>query len=470
MKRVAAAYFLSFLFLLVALVVALWVNVEPDVLPSAPGRPLTQRLVEGLHDPIGQVLMQLVLIVLAARLVGALFHRFGQPAVVGEMLAGIALGPSVIGAILPGFMDFVFPKSSFGNLSTLSQMGILLFMFGVGMELDTRLLKDTARSAILVSHMSIAIPFGLGLLGALVLVDPYRGTNTTFLAFSLFIGISMSITAFPVLARILEERRLVGTPLGSIVIASAAIDDVTAWSALAIIVAVAKAHSPFRALWTLSLAVLFIVIAMCGVRPLLARLISGPIQGRQRTATVMVASIVTAFLFALTTQAIGLHSFFGAFVAGVVIPRNAELRKFLHDRLYYLSALVLVPVFFAFTGLRMEIGALRTVSDWAACGLIFLIAIVGKFGGGLIASRVVGMTWRDSAAVGIMMNTRGLVELIALNLGLDLGVLSPKLFTMLVIMAFATTFMTGPILTALGLGLKESDGDDPATAARLTPA
>ena len=337
------------------------------------------------------------------------------------------------------------------------------------MELDTKNLADRARSAILVSHASIVFPFALGATAALGLYETYHGQRTTFLAFALFMGISMSITAFPVLARILQEKKLVSTPVGSVVITSAAVDDVTAWCALAVIVALARAHSPGPAAFTVLLTVAFVLLAFTLVRPMLERLASGDGGKREPSTTMVVSAILTAFGFALLTQAIGVHAFFGAFVAGVVMPRSQLVRKVLHDRLYSLSAVVLVPIFFAFTGLRTQLGLLQTPADWGVCALIFLLAVVGKFGGGIIAARTTGLTWRESAAVGALMNTRGLVELIALNVGLDLGVLSPKVFAMLVVMALATTFMTGPLIGILGLHQATATPDTlPATPEPVT--
>src|SRR5579862_2584595 len=232
MKRVASIYVVSLALFAALMVFVLRADNHPSGPVSTSGRSLVQRLVDGMDDPLSRILMQVVIIVVIARVVGSLFRRIGQPSVVGEMFAGIALGPSVVGAFAPGFTQFVFPKASLANLSTLSQFGILLFMFGVGMELDTKELAAKARSAILVSHLSIIVPFGLGTTSALYLYEEYHGPNAGFLAFALFMGISVSITAFPVLARILQERNLMQSGMGSIALTSAAVDDVTAWSAL----------------------------------------------------------------------------------------------------------------------------------------------------------------------------------------------------------------------------------------------
>lgn len=470
MKKVAALYVASLAIFGIAMFAVLRAGVESNSAPLTSGRSVLKRLIDGLQDPISQVLLQIVLIVVVARLVGKLFRKMGQPAVVGEMYAGIALGPSLLGSVAPGFSNFVFPKASFANLATLSQFGILLFMFGVGMELDTKALRDKARSAILVSHVSIVFPFALGAAAALWLFADYHGPQTTFLAFALFLGISMSITAFPVLARIIQERRLIQTPVGSMVLTSAAVDDVTAWSALAIIIALSRAHSPGPALVSILFTVAFVALAFGVVKPLLDRIAMRDESAGEPTPTAVVAALICAFSFALITDAIGVHAFFGAFIAGIVMPKSPRYRRILHERLYSLSALVLVPIFFAFTGLRTELGLLRSASDWGVCALLFGIAVVGKFGGSAIAARVTGFSWRESAGIGALMNTRGLVELIALNVGLDLGVLSPKIFTMLVLMALATTTMTGPIIGLLGLGAPVEESLVPAFEAEAASA
>ncbi|HTQ11990.1 MAG TPA: cation:proton antiporter [Fimbriimonadaceae bacterium] len=470
MKKLATTYALSVAGFAGVLVAVLHFGSAENSVASSAGRSLLQRLADGLKDPLSLVLLQIVVIVVAARLLGTLFRALGQPAVVGEMLAGIALGPSLVGSLFPNFSEFLFPKSSFANLSTLSQFGILLFMFGVGIELDTKELARKARSAILVSHMSIVVPFGLGTTIALWLYHDYAGSQTAFLPFALFMGISMSITAFPVLARILHERNLVHTPVGSIVVTSAAVDDVTAWCGLAVIVALSRAHNPLNATWTVGLAIVFVICAFTIAKPLLQRLAKVGGEEAEPPASSLVAALVCAFLFGLITEAIGVHAFFGAFVAGVVMPRSPAFRRVLYERMYLVAALVLVPVFFAFTGLRTQIGLLRTPGDWLLCGCVLFCAVLGKLGGGAIAARITGLDWRESFGVGVLMNTRGLVELIALNLGLDLGVLSPKIFAMLVIMALTTTFMTGPLLRALRLdsrapGFIPSPAPEPSTAA-----
>jgi Kef-type K+ transport system membrane component KefB len=368
------------------------------------------------------------------------------------MAVGIALGPSLLGAVAPSVSHFLFPPSSLGSLSILSQVGILLFMFTVGMELDVQLLRRRAQAAVLVSHASIFLPFILGLGSSLFLYRDYGGSNPNFLAFALFMGISMSITAFPVLARILQERGLTGTELGSVALTCAAVDDVTAWGALALIVALARSQSLLGCVLTVVVSVAVACAAFFVMRPALERSVDRSPNPGNPGKNLTVAVFVCAFGCALATEAAGIHALFGAFVSGVAMPKNEAFRTFLRQRVEYFSTLLLVPIFFAFTGLRTQVGLLSTPTDWMICLLLLVLAIAGKFGGSALASRASGLSWRDATALGALMNTRGLIELIALNLGLDLGILSPKIFAMLVLMAVVTTFMTGPVISLLGVG------------------
>ncbi|MEQ1934368.1 MAG: cation:proton antiporter [Fimbriimonadaceae bacterium] len=405
-----------------------------------------------LHSPLGQTLMQVLVIVVAALGAGALFTRLGQPAVIGEMAVGLAFGPSVLGSLLPGVSEFLFPAQSLGSLSILSQVGILLFLFVIGMELDVRMLQTKAQSTLLVSHASIIVPFTLGLTAALWLYEPYGGKGASFIPFALFMGISMSITAFPVLARIIKERGLAGTELGNVAITCAAVNDVTAWTALPFIAALARAESVAGCLLTLALTVVIVFVVIYVMKPLLDRGVKRCADPANPPKSLTVVVFASVFACALATETAGIHALFGAFIAGVAMPRHDEFRAYLRLRIEYFSTLFLVPIFFAFTGLRTEIGLLSGATDWLVCLLLLTLAVVGKFGGSAMAARACGMSWRDSSALGALMNTRGLIELIALNLGLDLGVLSPKIFAMLVLMALVTTFMTGPVINMLGVG------------------
>lgn len=439
------------------LVLILGVRQFGNVSAASGGEDLWSDLAATLHTPLALMLMQVVVIVLVARGVGQVFAKFHQPPVIGEMFAGIALGPSLVGAVFPQVSAFIFPKGTLLNLSLLSQVGVILFMFVVGMELDTRMLRQKAQTAIFVSHTSIFLPFLLGLASSLFLFKNYAG-NPHFLPFALFMGISMSITAFPVLARIIQDRGLAGTQLGNLAITCAAVDDITAWCSLAFIVAIAKSQTLTGSFVTLILALSIVLIVFKVVRPAFQKMADRLPDAADPGKGPVMAALLCAFVCALATEAAGIHALFGAFIAGVAMPKSAEFRAFVRTRLEYFSTLFLLPVFFAFTGLRTQLGLLSGVTDWLVFAYLLFIAVGGKLGGSAIAARLTGLNWRDSLALGALMNTRGLMELIALNLGLDLGVLSPKIFAMLVLMALITTFATGPIISLLGFGQRKSEG------------
>ena len=414
-----------------------------------PSASLVDNLRENLDDPLTRLFIQLILIIVAARLCGAVATLVRQPAVVGEMIAGILLGPSLLGWVYPDFFHFVFPASSFGTLRLFSQIGVCLFMFVVGMEVDVTQFKRQARTAVLVSQASILFPYLLGVVTALFLFSTFAGTGTTFPTFALFIGVSMSITAFPVLARILEERGLTKSPLGITALVCAAMNDVTAWCILALVVAIAKATSLSSAGFSIGLILLFVSVMLFLVKPRLPRWLDKTVTADNKPGRgMMTAVLVFVFASALATDVMGIHALFGAFLAGVVMPARGEFREFLRVRLEHFSSAFLLPLFFAFTGLRLQVGLLNDTTGWMICAGLIVIATVGKLGGAMFTARLTGMNWIDSFALGALMNTRGLVELIALNIGYDLGILSPRIFAMLVIMALVTTCMTGPLLTA----------------------
>ncbi len=421
----------------------------PAMQPSSgagPSASLLANLRQNFEDPLTRLFVQLILIVLAARVCGSLARKAGQPAVIGEMIAGILLGPSLMGWLWPGFFQLVFPPASLSTLRMLSQIGVCLFMFVIGMELDVTQLKHQARTAVFVSQVSILFPYLLGVLASLWLFPGLAAPGTTFLAFALFIGISMSITAFPVLARILEERGLTKTALGSTALACAATDDVTAWTVLAFVVAVVKGGLA-PAILTIMLVLLFVAVMLFWIRPHVPRWIGQAVLESGTPGTgIMAAVMVFLFACAFVTDMIGIHALFGSFLAGVAMPSHGELRKSLRVRLEHFSSVFLLPLFFAFTGLRTQIGLLQEPAGWLICLALIAVATAGKLGGSMLAARMTGINWADSFALGALMNTRGLVELIALNIGYDLGILSPPIFTMLVLMALVTTGMTGPLL------------------------
>lgn len=419
---------------------------EPPAAPAAP-QGLLGNLAGNLQHPLSLLLLQVLVIVVVARSLGAVFHRIGQPPVIGEMVGGILLGPSLLGWLAPAAQSFLFPEGSMGALRLLSQIGVILFMFVVGTELNLEHLRDKADAAVMVSHASIVVPFFLGTAGALLLYGPLAPAGIPFSAFALFIGISMSITAFPVLARILAERGLSKTHLGTTAIACAAVDDVTAWCLLAVVVAIVKAGGLGGALWTIGLSLLFIAGMLFLVRPRLAWIAQRRATPWTGSSGLLAALFALVFASALATEVIGIHALFGAFLAGVCMPPDHELRRFLRERLETFSSAFLLPLFFAFTGLRTQIGLLNDWQGWLMCLGIIAVAITGKLGGSMAAARWTGMSWADSFSLGALMNTRGLVELIVLNIGYDLGILSPRIFAMLVLMALVTTFMTGPLVS-----------------------
>jgi Kef-type K+ transport system membrane component KefB len=403
-------------------------------------------LQQTLHHPLPILLAQIVTIIIVAKIFGWIFKKIGQPTVIGEMIAGIVLGPSLVGMYFPEFSHTLFPKESMGNLQIMSQIGLILFMFIVGMELDLKVLKNKAHDAVVISHASIIFPFALGMGLSYYIYTQFAPQNVQFLAFSLFLGIAMSITAFPVLARIVQERGLQKTRLGTVAITCAAADDITAWCILAVVIAIVKAGSFVSALYVIGLAIAYVIVMLKIVRPFLKRVGDLHASREKLSKPVVAIFFLTLILSAYTTEIIGIHALFGAFMAGVIMPENAKFRNIFIEKVEDVSLVLLLPIFFVFTGLRTEIGLLNDPHLWQITGLIILVAVVGKFVGSALAAKFVGQNWRDSLAIGALMNTRGLMELVVLNIGYDLKVLSKEIFAMMVIMALVTTFMTGPAL------------------------
>jgi len=424
----------------------------PTPVSSAHDVSALSSMMEGLQfniaTPFGHLFVQLLVIIAVSQLIGKLFIRLGQPAVVGEMAAGIVLGPSLFGWLVPQWFAFVFPQDSLGMLKLLSQIGVCLFMFAVGMEVNVKHVRNKAHVALVVSHVSIIFPYLLGVLLAYFLFTSMSAPGATFTTFALFMGISMSITAFPVLARILQERGLSKTALGSTAITCAAIDDVTAWSILAFVVAIAGATSISGSALNLLLVLIFVAMMIFGVRRiLLHQLGNGRAMQDEPSKGTLGIIVCVVMAAALTTEVIGIHALFGAFLAGATMPNTHDFRQKINVRVEAFSSVLLLPLFFVFTGLRTQIGLIDDVQGWLMCLLIVAIATLGKLGGSAIAARLAGMKWNESLQLGALMNTRGLMELIALNIGYDMNILAPRIFTMLVIMALATTMLTGPLLT-----------------------
>ncbi|ABQ03613.1 cation:proton antiporter [Flavobacterium johnsoniae] len=412
-------------------------------------------MVHNLQHPLAILLAQIVTIILVARLFGWFFRKIGQPSVIGEMIAGIVLGPSLVGMYFPEFSAALFPKESLGNLQFLSQIGLILFMFVIGMELDLKVLKNKAHDAVVISHASIVIPFALGLTLAYFIYHTFAPIGVEFSSFGLFMGIAMSITAFPVLARIVQERGMQKTKLGTIAITCAAADDITAWCILAVVIAIVKAGSFTSSLYVIGLAILYVIIMLKIVRPFLKRV--GDLNSTRESLNKPVVAIffITLLISAYAAELIGIHALFGAFLAGAIMPENNKFRNIFIEKVEDVAIIVLLPLFFVFTGLRTQIGLLNDPELWKVTGLIIAVAVAGKFFGSALAAKFVGQNWKDSLAIGALMNTRGLMELVVLNIGYDLGVLSTEIFTMMVIMALVTTFMTGPALDLIGFIFKD---------------
>ena len=405
----------------------------------------------------GILILQLIVIMLIARLMGYLFQLIGQPLVIGEIVAGLVLGPSFLGALSPEISEFLFPDRSVDILQQLSQLGLIFFMFIIGMELDTHSFKKSANAAILISIASIVIPFISGIILAFYLYNNLSIENIRFTSFALFMGITMSITAFPILARIVQERRLTKTLVGTMAISVAAIGDVVAWCILAMVIAVAKAGDISHSFLTIGLSIVYIFFMYVVIKPLMFRI--GRVYASRETMSKPIVALVFLLILvsALITDAIGIHALFGAFMAGVVMPDNLSFRRVFTEKIEDISLVILLPLFFVSTGLRTEIGLISSIHLWLVCLLITMTAILGKFGGTLIASRYAGLSWNNSLSLGVLMNAKGLMELIVLNIGYDLGILSPEIFAMLVIMALATTFITGPGLDIINHFYPESE-------------
>jgi Kef-type K+ transport system membrane component KefB len=432
------------LMLAASVAIFLWIrSAGSRIIPSGRGEASVGRTVTGRFDVLPHILLALILVIGFARLGGWLFRGIHQPAVIGEVVAGIVLGPSLLGRAWPDAASLLFPSEIGPFLNVLAQVGVIVFMFLVGLELDMGLLRQGAHSSVAISHASILAPFLLGSTAALWLYPTYSA-DAPFPVFSLFLGVSLSVTAFPVLARILIDRGIQRTRLGALALTCAAVDDLTAWCLLALLLSVSQTE-PARAVTTVGLTLLFIT-AMLMLRPLFRRLVY--FQDSRGTLTqggvaVIFMSVLTS---ALATEWIGIHALFGAFLLGAVIPHDSLVATQMREKLEDTVVVVFLPAFFAYTGLRTEVGLLHGFEHWTVCGFIIIIASLGKFGGSYVAARLSGLNPNTAASIGVLMNTRGLMELVVLNLGLDLGILSPTLFAMFIIMALVTTAATSPIL------------------------
>lgn len=407
----------------------------------------SELLVKHIQSPFGILLLQIIVILFFCRIFSGIFMLMRQPTVVGEILAGIVLGPSILGYLFPEISAFLFPPDSLGNIALLSQFGLILFMFVIGMELDIDQVRKNLKETILISHASTIFPFFLGMLTAYFIYDKYADSNTPFLSFALFIGIALSITAFPVLARIIQEKGLTKSHLGTISLASAANGDITAWCLLAIVVAIAQTDSLLSAVYNILFSAIYMLVMFFVVRPFLRMV--GQIYHNEEVIDKRLVALMFFILIASSflTEILGLHALFGAFIAGVVMPVDIKFRKIMSEKVEGVSLSLFLPLFFVSTGLKTEIALLNTPELWIMCGIFILIAILGKLGGTTLTARFTGESWKHSLYIGALMNTRGLMELIILTIGYEMRILPPPVFVMLVLMTLVTTFMTTPLLS-----------------------
>jgi Kef-type K+ transport system membrane component KefB len=402
----------------------------------------------GSAGGIAGLMAALVVIIVAALAVGRLFRSLQQPPVIGEMLAGILLGPSVLGRAAPDLVSAVFPAGVTAQLRVLADLGIVLYMFVVGVRLDTRKLGREAGRTFNIAQASIVVPFIAGVALSIWFYPSMAGPGVGRGVFAMFMGLALSVTAFPVLARILHDRGLDETPLGQRAMACAAFGDVIAWCLLALTVAMAQARAA-AALPTIGLTAAYVALMLVVVRPVVRRACRRLDESKRVPVGVIVLAVSGALASALLTELIGVHALFGAFLLGALVPRDSLLGTELLRRLEDVVVVVLLPGFFALVGLRTQIGLVHGVEMWVLCGVVILAAFAAKIGGTAVVARLAGLGGRDAASLGVLMNARGLMELIVLNLGLELGIITPALFAVLVLMTLVTTFATSPLLHVL---------------------
>ena len=413
---------------------------------SSTTRPDLGKCGPGSMGALFHVLLALLVIVVVARLMGALFVRIGQPPVIGEVVAGLLLGPSFFGRVAPHAQAFVVTPDAGASIGVLAQVGVVLFMFLVGLELDTGQLRERKRAALVISSVSVLLPFGLGVGLAVMLYGRFAPSGVALTPFVLFVGAAMSVTAFPVLARIVKDSGLSSEPIGTLALACAAISDVSAWCLLAFATS-ASSGTVGGALATVAMTAALIGVTALVARPLVLKgIASAEKTGEPIGRTAVAYALAALLLMAILAEAIGIHAVFGAFLAGAVVPHDSKLAAVLKEKLEDVVVIVFLPPVFAYTGLRTQLSLVDGAGPWLWTVAIIAVASAGKFGGALAAARWTKHSWRDSLSLGLLMNTRGLVELVVLNIGLDLKIISPTLFAMMVLMALTTTFATPPLL------------------------
>ncbi len=398
-----------------------------------------------------QILIQLIIILLAVQVLGSLCKFIDQPRVVGEILVGLALGPTLLGTILPRVEALLFPTSTLPTLQTLGDIGLVLYMFSLGTHIDTHTMLKQSRKAIIVSLGGVLVPLTMGGVCAFFLFPEFGGVKANVVSFVLLVGTAMAITAFPVLARLLEERRMLTSRIGVLALFSAAIDDIIGWCLLAVVIAIVHATGATSIALMLAFLALFIGIMLYVVRPLLFF----ADQHLKSKPTRLALTMVLLLLSAYTTNAMGIHPVFGAFMMGTILPRRTTFIEQVQS-IEQVNNLLFLPLYFVYNGLRTRIELINSPTLWLLCILVLLVACLGKISGGSLSFKIFGESWKESLTLGTLMNTRGLVELIVLNIGLDLGVISPTFFAMLVIMAIVTTMMTSPLLRLLGYRQKNA--------------
>jgi Kef-type K+ transport system membrane component KefB len=415
-------------------------------------------LVESFNHPLGKLLTQILIILLVSKILTYILSIFKIPSVIAEISGGLILGPSFIGLFFPEFYNFLFPDDSLNALKLLSQIGLILFMFLIGLETNWSHLNGKIHSAVVISHTSILIPFLFGILASLYLFQNIAPVGVSFLSFSLFMGIAMSITAFPVLARIIQEKNLMNEKSGLLAITAAAADDVTAWLLLAIIIGITSSSSLLIVFINFLLIFGYLIFSFSVVRKIFSYYFDRYLERKYLPKYLVFFIFFWLTISSLFTEVMGIHSLFGAFIAGSVLAPSLRIREKIFLRLEDFTTIYLLPLFFAYSGLKTEIGLLNNSHLISLMVLIIVIAILGKLGGSFFTAKVLGESWKDSWIIGILMNTRGLMELVILNIGYELGFIGAELFTMMVIMALVTTIMTSPLISLVQfLFRKDSD-------------
>lgn len=414
---------------------------------------------ENITHPFAILLFQIFSILFTARTFGYIFNKLGQPTVIGEIIAGVVLGPSILGVFFSEASSFLFPEESLNNLHLLSQVGLVLFMFVIGMELDPKILKSNTSKIAVITSTGIVIPYTIAILFSYFIYEEFAPPGVSFLSFSLFVGVSLSIAAFPVLARIIHERNLTKTKIGSLALTIAAADDILAWCILAVVIAIIKAGSFAGSAFTIMFAAFYLFIMIKLVQPFLRKF--GEVYSNKESLNLNITGTIFGILLlsSLITESLGIHALFGAFMAGAIMPPSINFRRLIIEKIESISLGLMLPLFFAFIGLKTNLGLLNNRHLFEITLLLIATGIIGKFGGNLLGAKLAGYSWKESLNLGALMNTRGLIQIVIISVGYELGVFSPELFVMMVLMVIVTTFMTGPLLDIFKYVYRK-DGDD----------